>query len=579
MSPESEHRPATRAQDLGRLDIALTIPVNLYSPKLLIGFGRHIVMGAAVPKASVDEDRDATLGEQHVGRATQIGLHTGVDSIAEAASVEEPPDCEFWLRVTSSVSLHDLSSCRRGRSGRFHVEERRHSGILAGRRAGAEVSVVAGTVVPMSIDVRRPLAVDLFAGAGGLSLGLEQAGYEIAAAVEYDPIHAAVHEFNFPYGKTFCADVSKITGDQIREQSEIGDQEIHLVAGGPPCQGISMIGRRAIDDPRNMLLKEFVRVVLELRPRYFVMENVAGLMVGGHRQLVDEVVEMVESTGEYRVVAPIRVLQAADFGAPQSRRRVFVVGARKDVAAPEYPAATHTPRTISGIIPKTGRLPLGPSVLEAIGDLPDADRFDELLHDDNVDEVTYGDAGEYAARLRGSKKDPSDFSRPRPRLVDGLTSSARTIHTKKSIDRFADAEPGTTEKVSRFLRLHPDGLCNTLRAGTASDRGAYTAPRPIHPTFPRVITVREAARLHGYPDWFRFHVTKWNGFREIGNSVPARLGRAVGSAILKADGITPERGKPVKLGSTSLLYMTAGQAHTHFGLEERVIPQRDRKVG
>jgi DNA (cytosine-5)-methyltransferase 1 len=153
------------------------------------------------------------------------------------------------------------------------------------------------------------------------------------------------------------------------------------------------------------------------------------------------------------------------------------------------------------------------------------------------------------------------------------------VHTKKSIDRFAAAEPGTTEKVSRFLRLHLDGICNTLRAGTASDHGAYTAPRPIHPVHPRVITVREAARLHGYPDWFRFHVTKWNGFREIGNSVPALLGRAVGAAILKADGVTAMKGKPIKLGSPDLLYMTAGQAHEHFGLTERAIPQRDRKVG
>ncbi len=85
--------------------------------------------------------------------------------------------------------------------------------------------------------------------------------------------------------------------------------------------------------------------------------------------------------------------------------------------------------------------------------------------------------------------------------------------------------------------------------------------------------------MHGYPDWFRFHVTKWNGFREIGNSVPVPLGRAVGRAILQADAVVPTNGQPVKLGSTDLLYMNAGQAHTHFGLTERVIPQRDRKVG
>lgn len=431
----------------------------------------------------------------------------------------------------------------------------------------------------MLIDVRRPLAVDLFAGAGGLSLGLEQAGYEIAASVEYDPIHAAVHKFNFPYGRTFAADVSKISGQDIRKESEIGDREIHLVAGGPPCQGISMIGHRAIDDPRNALLKEFIRVVLELRPRYFLMENVAGLMVGTHRQLIDEVIEMVEADGEYQVVKPTRVLQAADYGAPQSRRRVILLGARKGLALPSYPAPMYAPRTSKGGLPRLPKLPIGPSVLDAIGDLPDADSFDQLLHDDNVSGVTYGTPSDYAAQLRGSMKDRSDFSRTRPHVADELTSSARTVHTRKSIERFEATEPGTTESVSRFLRLHPDGICNTLRAGTASDRGAYTAPRPIHPVHHRVITVREAARLHGYPDWFRFHVTKWNGFREIGNSVPPPLGRAVGRAILEADGVTPLKGAPIKLGSTELLRMTATQAQEYFGLTERVIPQRDRRVG
>lgn len=429
----------------------------------------------------------------------------------------------------------------------------------------------------MSIDV-RPIAVDLFAGAGGLSLGLEQAGYHVAAAVEWDPIHAAVHEYNFPHGKTFCADVSKITGETIRNQSEIRDQEIHLVAGGPPCQGISMMGRRAIDDPRNALLKEFVRVVLELRPRYFVMENVAGLMVGGHRQLLDEVVALFEDDGTYATLSPVRVLQAAEYGTPQSRRRMFLIGARKDVSLPAYPDPLFAARTIRGTVPMAESLPLGPSVSDALGDLPDADRFDELLHDDQVQQAPFGQPSEYASRLRGVTDDPYDFSCPRPHDLETMTSSARTIHTRVSIDRFKDAEQGATEPVSRFLRLHPKGISNTLRAGTASDRGAYTAPRPIHPIYPRVITVREAARLHGYPDWFRFHVTKWNGFRQIGNSVPAQLGRAVGRAILSADHVMPSKGLPVSLGDERLLYMSAGRAHTYYGLKDRVIPQRDRKL-
>lgn len=428
-----------------------------------------------------------------------------------------------------------------------------------------------------STRTKRPIAVDLFAGAGGLSLGFEQAGYDIAAAVEYDPTHAAVHEYNYPYSTTFCRDVSTITGDEIRQKSSIGNREIHVVAGGPPCQGISMIGKRAIDDPRNVLMREFARLVIELQPRYFVMENVAGLTVGGHRQLLDQVVEIMSDAG-YNVVLPYKVLQAADFGSPQSRRRLILLGSRADVPLPSYPEATHTPRTIKGTVPKSPKLPLGPSVADALSDLPDADAFDELLTSD-VATVNYGEPSAYAAALRGIVREIDDFSRPRAFNPGLLTSSARTAHTQVSVSRFEATEPGTTEKVSRFLRLHPEGLCNTLRAGTASDRGAHTAPRPIHPTYPRVITVREAARLHGYPDWFRFHVTKWNGFREIGNSVPARLAKAVASSLLRADGVKPKPGPETELGDPRLLQLTATEAERHFGITERVIPQRDRKVG
>jgi DNA (cytosine-5)-methyltransferase 1 len=430
----------------------------------------------------------------------------------------------------------------------------------------------------MTPDASRPLAVDLFAGAGGLSLGLEQAGFDVAAAVEYDPIHAAVHEYNFPYSRTFCRDVATMTGGEIREDSLIGPREIEVVAGGPPCQGFSMIGKRALDDPRNALLQQFTRLVIELQPRYFILENVAGLTVGNHRQLLDEVIDTMSSAG-YDTLLPYKVLQAADFGTPQSRKRLILMGARRGVSAPKYPEPQFTPRRIDGLPPQatlSPLLPVGPSVEEALGDLPDADEFEELLASDHV-RAHFGTPSAYAATLRDMAQDVDDFSHPRDFAPDLLTSSTRTIHTDESIRRFAETLPGTTEKVSRFLRLHPDGISNTLRAGTSSDRGAYTAPRPIHPTLPRVLTVREAARLHGYPDSFRFHVTKWNGFRQIGNSVPARLGRAIGSSILNADSITPSRGRRIHLGDPSPLSFTATQSLRHFGIEHRVIPQRDRK--
>lgn len=421
----------------------------------------------------------------------------------------------------------------------------------------------------------RPRVVDLFAGAGGLSLGFEQAGYDVVAAVELDPIHASTHEYNFPYATAFCIDASVVTGSMIREESSLGHRELHAVVGGAPCQGFSLIGKRALDDPRNFLLKEFARIALELQPRYFVLENVAGLIVGRHGQLLEEVIDLFSKCG-YKVRRPYRVLQAAEFGTPQSRKRLFLMGAREDVELPEYPDAITTARRISGVN-KEGPLPFSPSVWDAVGDLPEVEHYEQLLTVDSVP-AKYGEPSTYAAELRGQARSPLDFSRPRPVVEHWLTSSLRTVHTPASIGRFSDTEPGRVEPVSRFQKLHPDGVSNTLRAGTASDRGAFTSARPIHPVTPRCITVREAARLHGYPDWFRFHVTKWHGFRQIGNSVPPPLGRAVASSLLAADGLKPRRGQQTKLGGPSLLGLTASEAESHFGIGYRVIAARGRAL-
>lgn len=370
----------------------------------------------------------------------------------------------------------------------------------------------------------------------------------------------------------FCRDIRTLTGNEIRENSRIGNSEVLVVFGGPPCQGISLMGKRNVEDPRNELLAEFARIVTELRPCYCVMENVAGLVVGKHKALLDDVVARLEKSG-YNVLPP-RVLQASEYGVPQSRRRLFLIGMRRDASPAAYPSPIVTARRIDGA-PVEGSLPLGPSVSEALFDIPDADDFEELLHTDEAF-VRYGKPSAYAKRLRDSASDEQNYAAPRIYDSRLLSSSRRTRHSEASIRRFNSTSPGTTEPISRFLRLHPDGISNTLRAGTASDRGAYTAPRPIHPRYPRVITVREAARLHGYPDWFRFHVTKWNGFREVGNSVPVFLGRAVASAILKAASLTPVKAEAIRVGDKSLLSFSQSDAEKHFKIEEKVIPARSR---
>jgi DNA (cytosine-5)-methyltransferase 1 len=157
-----------------------------------------------------------------------------------------------------------------------------------------------------------------------------------------------------------------------------------------------------------------------------------------------------------------------------------------------------------------------------------------------------------------------------------LTSSLRTIHTDLSKKRFLETAPGDTEPVSRFHKLDPKGVCNTIRAGTASDHGAFTSPRPIHPYSPRCITVREAARLHSYPDWFRFHVTKWHGFRQIGNSVPPLLARAVASKVYEVFSSASKPSGAVAQGDTRLLSFDMSSAAVHYGVRSDVIPKRIR---
>lgn len=406
----------------------------------------------------------------------------------------------------------------------------------------------------------RPIGIDLFAGAGGLSLGFEQAGFDVAAAVEIDPIHCATHEYNFPNCKTICASVTDVSGSEIRRLAGLGDKEIDVVFGGAPCQGFSLIGKRALDDPRNQLVFHYVRIVEELQPKYCVFENVKGLTLGKHSDFLKELIAALGEAG-YDVVLPYQVLNAADYGVPQDRKRLFLLGTRRGLKAPDYP------------IPLDHRV----TVEEAIGDLPDANTFGELVASDAV-RAKWTTNSSYAQRLRDLQKDPGDFGYKRAFDRDLLTSSLRTEHTSLSQERFMATEHGKTEPVSRFRKLPPDGLCNTLRAGTDSARGAFTSPRPIHPHQPRVITVREAARLHSFPDWFRFHATKWHGFRQIGNSVPPLLGRAIASSIVEALDIKPIKPKKIlDQGSTTLLGLDMGNAARYFDVPRDTIAQRTRK--
>lgn len=419
----------------------------------------------------------------------------------------------------------------------------------------------------------RPIGVDLFAGVGGLSLGFEQAGFDVVAAVEIDPIHSAAHKYNFPECAVLPKSVVGLTGDEIRKAARIGDRRVDVVFGGAPCQGFSLIGQRALEDPRNQLVKEYVRIVRELDAKAFVFENVKGLTVGKHKQFLEELIQAFKSIG-YNVNLPWRVLNASSYGVPQDRQRLILMGTKQRYDRPMYPDPFTQSTKAKDLI-----LPSCPTCEEALGDLPDAEVFDELLTSDFVKTNNWGKPSEYGKIMRCSTKKAWYFGYKRKWSKRVLTASLRTDHTEISRRRFEETEPGTIEPISRFFRLAPDGISNTLRAGTDSARGAFTSPRPIHYEKDRCITVREMARLHGFPDWFRFHETKWHGARQIGNAVPPPMARVIASEILKALEITPSvPTETIKLGDSSLLQLDMSQASKYWNIEVP-IGKRDRKSG
>jgi len=411
---------------------------------------------------------------------------------------------------------------------------------------------------------KRPIAVDLFAGAGGMTLGFEQAGFDVLASVEIDPVHCATHQFNFPMCSILCQDVAQLRGSEIRKKSAIGGREIDVVISGSPCQGFSMMGKRDVDDPRNSLIFHFQRLVLELKPNFFVMENVPGIASGEHKELLNILINSFLEAG-YKVEENYQVLNAVHYGVPQARKRLFLIGCKKDYELPKYPQ----PTTILPKIKVTQRykkvnLPAVPTVWDAIGDLPEVENYSELLDRDWVI-AEYGKCSTYASIMRGIDGLDDDYSYDREYDRQILSCSLRTQHSLECMERFHAAKHGEKEPISRFYKLHPEGVCNTLRAGTDRARGAYTSPRPIHPSTPRCITVREAARLHSYPDWFRFHVTKWHGFRQVGNSVPPRLGKVVAAEIISALGVKAIK-PSLKLtwGDDSLLKLNWSEAEKYY---------------
>lgn len=349
------------------------------------------------------------------------------------------------------------------------------------------------------------VGIELFAGCGGLSTGFLDAGLHVAAGFEWETRAVDVYNYNHAYRGSVGIryDLSKATGSELLGLA--GIRKVDFLVGGPPCQPFSIAGKRkGTQDERSNLLDHYVRIIKELRPRAFLLENVPNLAAIDDGQILERVVKRLRQLG-YGLRHDI--VKAADFGVPQMRKRLVMIGiqGRSDI---EFPEPTHG----------EGRLPYV-TVKEAIGDLPDAGEFGET----------------------------------------GIHNHEPTAHTDQMIRRFQQLLPGKRERLSFHDRLHPDKLSYTLRAGY----GNFSPLRPIHYKYHRVITARESARLQGLSDDFIWpdRIPRLQQYRQVGNAVPPPLAKAFAEALAQQMGwkleMAKRKGNP--LGREAPMVMTDDQ--------------------
>ncbi len=350
--------------------------------------------------------------------------------------------------------------------------------------------------------------IDLFAGVGGLSLGARRAGFKLLAAVENDPIALTTHQQNFPSVRHLNADISSLTGKKLLSEIKLKSGKLDGLIGGPPCQGFSSIGKRNVKDKRNDLFVNFFQLVKEVQPRFYVAENVLGILDKKHDKMRRKAFELVQK--EYDLPISIKV-RANEYGVPTTRTRVFFIGYRR----PYLDALNN-----NSFAPPQDARPI--YVKDALNGLPANISPDWQAEKESWRVIEpISDDGFYGARIAGHIPDGMGDKNAIERYTKSQEVSGcfGTRHGSQIIARFNKLRAGEVDQISRLPRLDLNGFCPTIRAGTNVDKGAHQSPRPVHPLFPRVITPREGARLQGFPDWFVFHPTKWHSFRQIGNSV------------------------------------------------------------
>lgn len=381
-------------------------------------------------------------------------------------------------------------------------------------------------------------SIDLFAGAGGLSCGLKQSGFTPLLANELVPQYAETYQLNHQETQMIVGDVRQICELNIGKLIGVKEGEIDLIAGGPPCQGFSINAPiRTLNDERNHLFKDFLRIVSLLKPKAVLIENVPGIVSLGKGTVVQQIYAELEAMG-YKVSH--KILFAGHYGIPQMRFRTVFIGIRKykgEILFPEpefsakavanFTGARELCISIPPLFYQNLKHPI--SVWDALSDLPEI----KNKQAENPEKYTIEPQNDYQRYLReNSKKLTGHYCArvadinierlkyipqggswrdiPYDLLPDGLKRAKRSDHTK------------------RYGRLHPDELCSTVLTKCDPHWGSF-----FHPTQDRVISVREAARIQSFPDSYIFSGSVTQQYEQIGNAVPPLLGKAIGDTIMK----------------------------------------------
>ncbi len=381
-------------------------------------------------------------------------------------------------------------------------------------------------------------SIDLFAGAGGLSCGLRQSGFDPVLANEIVPEYAQTYGLNHPSARLIVGDVRQVCEANLKNLLAVKEGEIDLIAGGPPCQGFSINAPiRTLDDERNQLFKDFIRVVSSLKPKAVLIENVPGIISLGKGTVVQQIYAELEALG-YKVKH--RILFAGHYGVPQMRFRTIFIGIRNfngEIRFPEPQFAAKGFANFTGAkelcldIPPLFYQGLKPhvTVWDAFSDLPQIanthqsspEKYSRRPQNEYQEYLRQGEGkltGHYCAkiaavnveRLKHIPQGGSWRDIPHELLPEGLKRARRSDHTK------------------RYGRLHPTAMCSTVLTKCDPHWGSF-----FHPTQDRVISVREAARIQSFPDSYQFVGNITEQYAQVGNAVPPLLGKAIGDEILK----------------------------------------------